>query len=141
MPRGITPRVWRPAPKLQVTTPGKSLQTGPVSGYFYVVFIKIGRTTISIGQPPEEKGVIMDVNLVQEGLKFMVLGMGIVFLFLILMIVAMNVMSKVVHRLFPEPEGAAVTTTSVTPAGMVSADDKMKKVAAIAAALHHHNTK
>lgn len=96
---------------------------------------------MSIGHRSEEKGVIMDVNLVQEGFKFMLLGMGIVFLFLILLILAMNVMSKMLHRLFPEPEGKTVTTTSVTPAAIVGADDTLKKVAAIAAALHQHNIK
>jgi len=76
----------------------------------------------------------MEVNLVVEGLKFMVLGMSIVFLFLVLMIIAMNVMSKIVHRYFPEPQAAE--TKAPAPAA-----DKLKKVAAIAAAIHHHKTK
>ena len=76
----------------------------------------------------------MEVNLVAEGLKFMVLGMSIVFLFLVLMIFAMNVMSKIIHRYFPEPQAAPTKTSSSAPAG-----DKLKKVAAIAAAIHHHN--
>jgi oxaloacetate decarboxylase gamma subunit len=74
----------------------------------------------------------MEVNLVVEGAKFMVLGMSIVFLFLVLMIFAMNVMSKVIHRYFPEP-----LPTPAKPAA--PAADKLKKVAAIAAAIHHHN--
>jgi oxaloacetate decarboxylase gamma subunit len=76
----------------------------------------------------------MEVNLVVEGLKFMMLGMGIVFLFLVLLIIAMNVMSKIVHRYFPEPQ----TAETGTPA---PAADKLKRVAAIAAAIHHHKTK
>lgn len=78
----------------------------------------------------------MEVNLVVEGLKFMVLGMGIVFLFLVLMILAMKVMSKIVQRYFPEPQAAP--TTSAKPAGGAN---KLKKVAAIAAAIHHQNSK
>ncbi|MBD3800897.1 MAG: OadG family protein [Campylobacterales bacterium] len=77
----------------------------------------------------------MEVNLVAEGLKFMVLGMGIVFLFLTLMILAMNVMSKIIHRYFPEPHAAESGKSALAAA------DKLKKVAAIAAAIHHHNTK
>ena len=77
----------------------------------------------------------MEVNLVVEGLKFMVLGMSIVFLFLVLMIFVMNVMSKIVHRYFPEPQPAPAKPVS---AKTVS-EDKLKKVAAIAAAIHHHN--
>jgi len=77
----------------------------------------------------------MEVNLVVEGIKFMVLGMGIVFLFLVLMIFAMNVMSKFIHRYFPEPHQPPVTPSSSPSVGA----DKLKKVAAIAAAIHHHN--
>jgi len=77
----------------------------------------------------------MEVNLVAEGIKFMMLGMGIVFLFLVLMIFAMNVMSKFIHRYFPEPKAAAPAKKPASEA------DKLKKVAAIAAAIHHHNTK
>ena len=73
----------------------------------------------------------MEVNLVFEGFKFMVLGMSIVFLFLILLIVSMNVLSKVVHRYFPEPQAPAAVTSDSPVA------DTLKKVAAIAAAIHH----
>ena len=79
----------------------------------------------------------MEVNLVVEGGKFMVLGMSIVFLFLVLMIFSMNVMSKIIHRYFPEPQPSpANPASSSAPAE----GDKLKKVAAIAAAIHHHNT-
>lgn len=78
----------------------------------------------------------MEVNLVEEGFKFMVLGMSIVFLFLILLIVAMNIMSKIVHRYFPEPQAAQTPSSPVQEGG-----DKLKKVAAIAAAIHHNKSK
>ena len=42
----------------------------------------------------------METNLIVEGFKFMGLGMGTVFLFLIVMIFAMNLMSKVLNRFF-----------------------------------------
>jgi len=72
----------------------------------------------------------MDTNLVIEGLKFMVLGMSTVFLFLGIMIVVMNVMSAVLHRLFPEP-------IPKIPGEDTSANNK-KIVAAITAAITHH---
>lgn len=79
----------------------------------------------------------MEVNLVIEGVKFMMLGMGIVFLFLVLLIITMNAMSKIVQRYFPEPHPAPSQTSSSTAA---SSADRMKKVAAIAAAIHHHKS-
>ncbi len=42
-----------------------------------------------------------DVNLVVEGLKFMVLGMTTVFLFLMLMVFVLNVISGIVKKYFP----------------------------------------
>jgi len=77
----------------------------------------------------------MEVNLVVEGLKFMVLGMSIVFLFLVLLIFAMNVMSKIIHRYFPEPQPVPAEPKPAAAAG----NDTLKKVAAIAAAIHHQN--
>ena len=41
-------------------------------------------------------------NLVAEGLKFMVLGMGTVFLFLILMVIVLNIQAKIINKYFPE---------------------------------------
>ncbi len=73
----------------------------------------------------------MEVNYVFEGLKIMLLGMGTVFAFLVVMIIMMNIMSKIVHRFFPEPNDVENTTS---PAMTSTA----KKVAAITAAIMHH---
>jgi oxaloacetate decarboxylase gamma subunit len=43
----------------------------------------------------------MEANLVVEGLKFMVLGMTTVFLFLMLMIFVLNIISKITNKYFP----------------------------------------
>lgn len=43
----------------------------------------------------------MEINLVSEGLKFMVLGMVTVFLFLILMVVVLKLQSKILMKYFP----------------------------------------
>ncbi len=66
--------------------------------------------------------------MVLEALKYMVLGMGIVFLFLYLMVVILNWQHKLVEKYFPQKE-----EPSATP----SKRDKLKKVAAITAAIAH----
>ncbi len=71
----------------------------------------------------------MEVNLVEEGIKFMILGMGIVFTFLGIMIVVMNIMSKIIHKFFPEPDP---TQPHIVVGGST---DKKKIVAAIVAAI------
>ncbi len=76
------------------------------------------------------KGNFMETNLVIEGVKFMVLGMGTVFAFLIIMIACMNLMSSIIHKYFPEPQASAQAP--------VENKDNKKIVAAITAAIMHH---
>jgi oxaloacetate decarboxylase (Na+ extruding) subunit gamma len=72
-----------------------------------------------------------DVNHLLEGVKFMFLGMGTVFLFLIIMIWAMILQTKIITKFFPQP--------MVTPeAPKANQTNKNAKVAAIAAAIMHH---
>ncbi len=73
----------------------------------------------------------METNLIAEGFKFMALGMGTVFLFLIILIVLMNAMSAILHKYFPEPQ------PGVTP-DVASKQDNKKIIAAITAAIAHH---
>jgi oxaloacetate decarboxylase gamma subunit len=73
----------------------------------------------------------METNLIAEGFKFMGLGMGTVFLFLIIMIISMNIMSAVVHKFFPEPQ-----LDSTAP--IANKKDNKKVIAAITAAIVHH---
>ncbi len=73
-----------------------------------------------------------ETNLIVEGFKFMGLGMGTVFLFLIVMIFSMNIMSKVLNKFFPEVQPNL-------DAGRPTAKQDNKKVtAAITAAIKHH---
>jgi len=44
----------------------------------------------------------MELNLVAEGAKFMVIGMTVVYAFLILMVIAIQIQAKIVNRFFPE---------------------------------------
>jgi len=68
-----------------------------------------------------------------EGVKFMFLGMGTVFLFLIVLIICMNVMSYIVYKFFPEPQADL-------EAGQVGVkqDKNRQVVAAITAAIKYH---
>lgn len=79
----------------------------------------------------------MEVNLTVEALKFMVLGMGIVFLFLILMIYVLKLQASLIAKFFPEAE-----TTATKPATTLKANETTNnstKIAAIVAAVQHHN--
>jgi len=74
----------------------------------------------------------METNLVTEGFKFMVLGMGTVFTFLIIMIICIHFMSKIIHRFFPESQ------INVEEQNGKEKKDAKKVVAAITAAIIHH---
>ena len=73
----------------------------------------------------------MEINLVAESLKFMVLGMLIVFVFLAVMVELMKLQAKLINKYFPEKE------TATTPAASSSPDtqDEARRVAAIVAAI------
>ena len=46
----------------------------------------------------------MTGNLLNQGFTLMAYGMGMVFLFLTLLVIGTTLMSKIVAKLFPEPE-------------------------------------
>jgi oxaloacetate decarboxylase (Na+ extruding) subunit gamma len=71
----------------------------------------------------------MTTNLMAEGLTLTALGMGTVFVFLTVLVIAMTILKKLME-FFPEPEPAAVTAK----APVISND--AVKVAAVAAAVH-----
>ena len=73
----------------------------------------------------------METNLILEGFKFMGLGMGTVFLFLIILIVSMNILSTVVDKFFPEPH-------QNPDAPVAQKKDDKNVIAAISAAITHH---
>ncbi len=70
----------------------------------------------------------MEVNLVAEGLKFMVLGMGVVFVFLALLVQMMKLQQVIITKYFPDKQ---------TPATIYIPQDDAEKarVAAIIAAV------
>ncbi len=78
-----------------------------------------------------------EVNLVSEALKFMALGMGIVFLFLTVMIFALKLQTKLIAKYFPEKPKEVLNTWKPE----VKNDDEKNTIAAITAAIIHHNNK
>ncbi len=78
----------------------------------------------------------MEMNPVLESLKFMVLGMGTVFLFLVTLIYCMNIMSSILSKYFPEAR-PDVNAKLNSAASSTQKDDK-KIVAAITAAIKYH---
>ncbi len=69
--------------------------------------------------------------MILEAIKYMILGMGIVYLFLLLMVWVLDWQHKLLLKYFPE----SFETKTEPP--VTSKREKLKKVAAITAALHH----
>jgi len=77
-----------------------------------------------------------EVNYVLEALKFMLLGMGIVFLFLYILVKVVELQAKIIAKYFSE----STIETPATPAGK-SVDEEQRKVAAIIAAVTEFRNK
>ncbi len=70
-----------------------------------------------------------------KGIELMLAGMGIVFLFLTMLVLAINIMSSLIQRFFPEAPNLVGTVTTSS-----SGIDK-NIIAAITAAVHQHRSK
>ncbi|MDD3592401.1 MAG: OadG family transporter subunit [Sulfurovum sp.] len=71
-----------------------------------------------------------EVNLLVESIKFMMLGMGVVFLFLLILVQVVKLQAMVISKYFPDEEPSAA------PAAPSSSDsDESARVAAIIAAV------
>lgn len=79
----------------------------------------------------------METNLIAEALKFMALGMGIVFSFLIVMIYALKLQAKLIGKYFPEKK----IDTSKKPQSTMASNQTAKMAAIVAAVQHHKNLK
>ena len=79
----------------------------------------------------------MEVNLVTEGLKFMVLGMTTVFLFLLLLIWVLKLQAKLVQKYFPQKSGTVGAAAAAKAASTATSgkDDDAEVIAAITAAI------
>lgn len=80
----------------------------------------------------------MEINLVSEAIKFMFLGMGIVFLFLVVMIYVLKLQGFLVQKFFPQQETKVSTTVQAKKPTANTTKDDANVVAAISAAIQHH---
>jgi len=68
-----------------------------------------------------------EVNLIAESLKFMVLGMTVVFAFLFILVIVVNIQAKIIAKFFPEENTATPTSSNQS--------DESQRVAAVIAAV------
>ncbi|CAM3938316.1 MULTISPECIES: oxaloacetate decarboxylase subunit gamma [Avibacterium] len=76
-----------------------------------------------------------NAELMQEGINLMLSGMGFVLVFLLILIFAIGLMSKLVNRFFPEP---VLTQPSPIKAPSTQTDDLERLRPIIVAAIAHH---
>ena len=74
-------------------------------------------------------------DLLSQGGELMMMGMGAVFVFLILLVFVTSFMSSVVNRLFPEKPVIAVATAAATP------ESDPQLLAVIEQAIQQHRTR
>lgn len=73
----------------------------------------------------------MEINLVIEALKFMLLGMGVVFTFLIILIFILKIQAALISKFFPTKDKNLSNKQQSTSV-------QSTKIAAIIAAVQHH---
>ncbi len=81
----------------------------------------------------------MEVNVIGEALKFMVLGMGVVFIFLYVMILSVKIQAYVIGKYFPDKVPAS--TPSPATAASENAEEKARVAAVIAAVTEFRKNK
>ena len=77
-------------------------------------------------------------ELIGEGINLMFSGMGFVLVFLLILIWAIGMMSKLINRFFPEPQPEPKTSPNSTALSAAPTDDFERLRPVIAAAIAHH---
>lgn len=77
----------------------------------------------------------METNVLMESVKFMILGMGVVYIFLIIMVYAIKLQAKLIGKYFPIQEKKP--TEPHKP--HVVHSNTAQKVAAMTAVIHHEH--
>lgn len=77
-------------------------------------------------------------ELIGEGINLMFSGMGFVLVFLLILIWAIGLMSKLINRFFPEPQPEPKTSPNSTALSAAPTDDFERLRPVIAAAIAHH---
>ena len=86
----------------------------------------------------------MEVNLIAESIKFMFLGMGVVFAFLTIMIFVLKAQGKIITKFFPQEETKTINVIPMSSQIITQNNtntDAAKMAAIIAAIQHHKNLK
>ena len=83
----------------------------------------------------------MEINLIAESIKFMFLGMGVVFAFLTIMIFILKAQGTILTRFFPEKEKVVNLVPQRNSVNTNANTDTAKIAAVIAAVQHHTNLK
>ena len=76
--------------------------------------------------------------LIGEGINLMFSGMGFVLVFLLILIWAIGLMSKLINKYFPEPQPSPKTPSNSTALSAAPTDDFERLRPVIAAAIAHH---
>ena len=79
----------------------------------------------------------MQESLMQQGVELMIYGMGTVFVFLAVLIVATTIMSSLLQR-FVKP--VVIEAPRATPAAGSNASSDTQLMAVISAAIHKHRS-
>ena len=77
-------------------------------------------------------------ELFGEGINLMFSGMGFVLVFLLILIWAIGLMSKLINKYFPEPQPSLKTPSNSTALSAAPTDDFERLRPVIAAAIAHH---
>ena len=77
-------------------------------------------------------------ELFGEGINLMFSGMSFVLVFLLILIWAIGLMSKLINRFFPEPLPSPKTPSNMTALSAAPTDDFERLRPVIAAAIAHH---
>ena len=72
----------------------------------------------------------METHLVMESIKFMILGMTVVFIFLSALVWLMGLQARILQRFFPEKEPPSIPNRS-----MAQREEERRRTAAIIAAI------
>ena len=77
-------------------------------------------------------------ELFGEGINLMFSGMGFVLVFLLILIWAIGLMSKLINKYFPEPQPSPKTPSNTTALSAAPTDDFERLRPVIVAAIAHH---
>lgn len=84
----------------------------------------------------------MEINLVVEASRFMVLGMVAVFLFLILLVIILNIQAKIINKFFPPKAPLPAKNRSQSSPHVAKSNNNLAVIAAVTAAVTaHRNSK